>query len=233
MKNICKPRLRHSKRGREDGKGRGGRRSKKPYALPLPSLPVLQLAGHQHVYVSQSTKLRDILQQVHQCSGETYHLHLQPWRWRQYVSRKHWYLPMSLHGVTTQNIIIFTTARTSNLTFGLSCMISVSIWHRTFFLWNYNLCIIKADLNYSLQKLCSSLHTTTDSILPFAETLTDTIACIASLLFSRTICCIINYMSYLEWDITWSWNHIYGFKKTILKSWSQTRSDFHYVHLFP
>jgi hypothetical protein len=45
--------------------------------------------------------------------GETYciHLqgHLQPYRWRQYVSPKRWYTPTSLHGVTAQNnnIVIF------------------------------------------------------------------------------------------------------------------------------
>jgi hypothetical protein len=33
-------------------------------------------------------------------------LHLQGWRWRQYVSPKRWYLPTSPHGVTIQ-IIIF------------------------------------------------------------------------------------------------------------------------------
>jgi hypothetical protein len=32
--NICEPQLRHSKRGREDGKGKKG--SKTPYALPIP-----------------------------------------------------------------------------------------------------------------------------------------------------------------------------------------------------
>jgi hypothetical protein len=36
--------------------------------------------------------------------GETHCLHLQPLRLRQYVSPKRWYLPMSLHGVTTKNI---------------------------------------------------------------------------------------------------------------------------------
>jgi hypothetical protein len=37
-------------------------------------------------------------------------------RWRQYVHPKRWYLPTSLHGVTTQktNIVIFTAMRTSD-----------------------------------------------------------------------------------------------------------------------
>jgi hypothetical protein len=30
-----------------------------------------------------------------------------PWRWRQYISRKCWYLPANLHGVKTQNNIVF------------------------------------------------------------------------------------------------------------------------------
>jgi hypothetical protein len=34
---------------------------------------------------------------------------LQPWRWRQYVSPKHWYLPMGLYSVTNQDIIICLT----------------------------------------------------------------------------------------------------------------------------
>jgi hypothetical protein len=33
---------------------------------------------------------------------KTYCLHLQGWRWRQYVSLKLWFLPTSPHGVTTQ-----------------------------------------------------------------------------------------------------------------------------------
>jgi hypothetical protein len=33
---------------------------------------------------------------------ETYCLHHLPWRWRQYVSLKHWCVPMSPHGITTQ-----------------------------------------------------------------------------------------------------------------------------------
>jgi hypothetical protein len=43
---------------------------------------------------------------------------LQLWRWRQYVSPKHWYLPVSPHGITAckTNIIIFTTEETSDLT---------------------------------------------------------------------------------------------------------------------
>jgi hypothetical protein len=35
----------------------------------------------------------------HQQSLRTYCLHLRSWKWRRYVSRKLWYLPMSLHGV--------------------------------------------------------------------------------------------------------------------------------------
>jgi hypothetical protein len=52
-----------------------------------------------------------------QSFGETYYLHLQPWRWKQHVSPKRWYLPMSPHGITTQknNVVIFTTVRTLNL----------------------------------------------------------------------------------------------------------------------
>jgi hypothetical protein len=38
----------------------------------------------------------------YQCFRETYCLHFQPRTWRQYVSQKCWYLPMSLHGITTQ-----------------------------------------------------------------------------------------------------------------------------------
>jgi hypothetical protein len=36
---------------------------------------------------------------------------LQPWRWRQYISPKHWHLPTSLHGTKIQknNIIIKIT----------------------------------------------------------------------------------------------------------------------------
>jgi hypothetical protein len=34
--------------------------------------------------------------------GETHCLHLQPWRWKQYVYPKRWYLPTSLHGVISQ-----------------------------------------------------------------------------------------------------------------------------------
>jgi hypothetical protein len=43
-------------------------------------------------------------------------LQLQPWRWRQYIPPKRWYLPTSPHGVTTQKISIdiFTAVRTSN-----------------------------------------------------------------------------------------------------------------------
>jgi hypothetical protein len=41
------------------------------------------------------------------CSGVW--CHLQPWRWRQYVSPKHWYVPMRLHGVTTQKSNIDST----------------------------------------------------------------------------------------------------------------------------
>jgi hypothetical protein len=38
--------------------------------------------------------------------------------WREYVPPKHWYLPTSLHGITTQktNTDIFITVRTSDLT---------------------------------------------------------------------------------------------------------------------
>jgi hypothetical protein len=32
-------------------------------------------------------------------------LPLKPWRWKHYVSPKHWHLPTSLHGTKTQNII--------------------------------------------------------------------------------------------------------------------------------
>jgi hypothetical protein len=35
--------------------------------------------------------------------GDTYSLHLQGWRWGQYVPLKRWYLPISPHGVTTHN----------------------------------------------------------------------------------------------------------------------------------
>jgi hypothetical protein len=40
----------------------------------------------------------------------------QPWRWRQYVPPKRWYLPISPHGVTTQetNIDIYSAVRISN-----------------------------------------------------------------------------------------------------------------------
>jgi hypothetical protein len=50
--------------------------------------------------------------------GETNCLHLQTWRWKQYVSPKRWYLPTSLFGVATQdnNIVILTAMRTSNPT---------------------------------------------------------------------------------------------------------------------
>jgi hypothetical protein len=37
--NICEPQLRHSKRGKEDGKGKGG--SKMPCAISTPSSPYL------------------------------------------------------------------------------------------------------------------------------------------------------------------------------------------------
>jgi hypothetical protein len=50
----------------------------------------------------------------HQHFEETYCL--QPWGWKQYIYPKRWYLPTSLHGVTTQNNIdILTAVRTSNL----------------------------------------------------------------------------------------------------------------------
>jgi hypothetical protein len=34
------------------------------------------------------------------------------WRWRQYVSPKHWHLPTSLYGAKTQNITILTAVTT-------------------------------------------------------------------------------------------------------------------------
>jgi hypothetical protein len=37
--------------------------------------------------------------------GETYCLHIQPWRWRQYVYPKRWYLPTSPRCVVSQNNI--------------------------------------------------------------------------------------------------------------------------------
>jgi hypothetical protein len=43
-----------------------------------------------------------------QCFEEVHCLHLQPWRRRQYVSPKNWYLPMSPHGITTQKSNIVT-----------------------------------------------------------------------------------------------------------------------------
>jgi hypothetical protein len=50
--------------------------------------------------------------------GETYCIHLQGWRSRQYVSPKRWHLTTSLQGAKSQknNIIILTAVKTSNLT---------------------------------------------------------------------------------------------------------------------
>jgi hypothetical protein len=50
-----------------------------------------------------------------QSFGETYCLHLQPWKCRQYVSPKRWHVPMSLQGTKTPNIIL-TAVKTSNRT---------------------------------------------------------------------------------------------------------------------
>jgi hypothetical protein len=45
--------------------------------------------------------------------GGTYCLHLQPWRWMQYVSPKRFYRLTSPHGATTQNINIDILSMTS------------------------------------------------------------------------------------------------------------------------
>jgi hypothetical protein len=49
MQNICELELCHSKRGREDGKGKGGAR--RLTCCCFSSLPIPRLAGHQHVYL--------------------------------------------------------------------------------------------------------------------------------------------------------------------------------------
>jgi hypothetical protein len=48
--------------------------------------------------------------------SEEHTLRIQPWRWRQYISPKHWYLQISLNDAKTQNIIIsLTSTKTSYL----------------------------------------------------------------------------------------------------------------------
>jgi hypothetical protein len=48
----------------------------------------------------------------------------QTWRWRQYVSPKRWYLPLSLYGVRTQKKnIIFNAVKTSNLAWVDECKV--------------------------------------------------------------------------------------------------------------
>jgi hypothetical protein len=61
---------------------------------------------HQHLLLRENLKSHNIT------------VIFKPWRWRQYVSPKRWYLPTNLHGITTQkkNINIYTSVRTSNLT---------------------------------------------------------------------------------------------------------------------
>jgi hypothetical protein len=56
--NICKPGLRHSNRGREDGKGKGVARRLMRYRFP--SLPVPRQAGLQRMYLQRSAKLGNI-----------------------------------------------------------------------------------------------------------------------------------------------------------------------------
>jgi hypothetical protein len=54
--------------------------------------------------------------------GETYCLHLQGWRLRQYVSPQRWHLATNIHGAKSHsnNIFILTTVETSNLTFQMA-----------------------------------------------------------------------------------------------------------------
>jgi hypothetical protein len=51
----------------------------------------------------------------HQCLGVMYSLLLHPWWWKQYVSPKCWYLPVSVHGIITQknDTDILTAMKTS------------------------------------------------------------------------------------------------------------------------
>jgi hypothetical protein len=50
-------------------------------------------------------------------SGSAWKLHmfifsrilLQPWRWKQYVSLKHWHQPMKLHGTKPKTTLTFIT----------------------------------------------------------------------------------------------------------------------------
>jgi hypothetical protein len=48
--SICEPELRHSKRGRENGKGKGQREDKLLVRYRFPSLPVPRLAGQQCLF---------------------------------------------------------------------------------------------------------------------------------------------------------------------------------------
>jgi hypothetical protein len=67
---------------------------------------------HLHLQVVLPCRLTGRYQRF----GETYCLRFQGWIWRQYVSPKRWYLRISLHGITTQNIVIFTAENSSLIT---------------------------------------------------------------------------------------------------------------------
>jgi hypothetical protein len=70
--------------------------------------------------------------------GETYYLHLQHWRWRQYVSLKRWHLPTSLYCAKTQkNIIILIATKTSNLTKILLLTCSLCSYLVTKIMWSW------------------------------------------------------------------------------------------------
>jgi hypothetical protein len=58
---------------------------------------------------------------------------LKPWRWRQNVSPKRWYLPTSLHGVKTRkNIVILIALRTLSFTWSLGHLAIVFLLQRLY-----------------------------------------------------------------------------------------------------
>jgi hypothetical protein len=64
--------------------------------------------------------------------------HVQPWRWRLYVSSKCWHLPMSLHGTKTQKKIIFILTAVKTSYFTCLCKVSIisnPIFSIIIFLW--------------------------------------------------------------------------------------------------
>jgi hypothetical protein len=70
------------------------------------SSAVSSLGNYTWLCITQLTALQHV--------WGTYCLHLQPWKWRQYIPLKRWYLPTSPHGVTTQKnkADVFTAVKT-------------------------------------------------------------------------------------------------------------------------